>query len=214
MASRMHQHLVGNLGGKPVEARLSFFTTMSQVGVTAFALMFAAAQFRMEQWAYTATGKATMFSSLFELFSATTVALAVSSQIYSLWNVTSIACGTIGLAISAWHLASCSRHWRKLQTAERVQFWLNFLPFVSYGTLLLVAAFNARGSEIWGANDPAIALAITSVVCIWFIVSGSFESYLTLCPSFLLPEPLPDSPSGKQSVAGQASKNQATVRKA
>ena len=84
-------------------------------------------------------------------------------------------------------------------------------PFLLAGALLAASALLLT-------QLPASPAHGTSLGKLRFTIAQGPVSYTHLDvykrQRFLLPEPLPDSPSGKQSVAGQASKNQATVRKA
>lgn len=77
---------------------VSFFSVCAAVGVTAFTVLFTAAQFRWDQWAHTRLGKTSFLASLFELFTVTVVSLAIVSGTY--FGVAALGCFLIGYLLA------------------------------------------------------------------------------------------------------------------
>lgn len=181
-----------------MDAHGEFFIGLAGIGATAFALVFAAIQFRWEEWSRSRLGKISAVSALFELFTITVVSLAIAANLTfdtdpPLWPVPAIVCGGIGYYFTIHHL----RVYRDTPRPERSrgddkQYRLNVLPFISFGALALLAlaALMSERREEW-------AQAGVAVVSIWFFASGCFESFFTLSPHWLEPEPAPERKSSE-----------------
>lgn len=166
-----------------MEARLTFFNTMAQVGGAAFALMFATAQYRWSEWATARLSKISMFSSLFELFAVAVLSLAVVARIDLLWQLVAVVVGFSGMYIAVVYHQAYKSAGPVRNRVDEVQYRFNFLPYLSYGGAVLAAAMNFVGM---GESRPLVLL---SLVAVWLFISGCFETYLTLCPNLLQPEP-------------------------
>lgn len=166
-----------------MEARISFFAVMAQVGVTAFALMFATAQYPGREWTRTRLGKVAILSSLCELFALSLVSIGVAARVEFVWQVLAIASALTGLGITLLHHRAFSVEAGATRLpADDLQHKLNILPIFSYGALGIAGTW----SLVTATEDGPLVAA--TIVVIWLPISGSFETYLTLAPHGLAPE--------------------------
>lgn len=154
---------------------VSFFSVCAAVGVTAFTVLFTAAQFRWDQWAHTRLGKTSFLASLFELFTVTVVSLAIVSGTY--FGVAALGCFLIGYLLALEQRRAFRRHPATFRSpGDRLQNSLNVLPFLSYGALGVSAVWPLQPCE---RNRVVIA------VCVWLVISGCFESFVIMNPNLL-----------------------------
>lgn len=198
-----------------------FAEQMAQIGVTAFALMFAAVQFRWgltsgsreKQWSSSRLGKLSATTALLELLTITLVSAAylVTEDGQWAWRVVALACAIAGYSMTAMHLAELHRARLSgylLTPADRMQKNAGWLPFISYGLLAMCAIFASPpnpeqsggpipASEVlslWPVDDwlqNAMGVSLDTVlawVLCWFLISGLFETFVTLSPNLLEPE--------------------------
>lgn len=194
---------------------------MAQIGVTAFALMFAAVQFRWgltsvsreKQWSSSRLGKLSATTALLELLTITLVSAAylVTKDGHWAWRVVALACAVAGYSTTILHLLELRRARLSgylLTPADRMQKNAGWLPFISYGLLAACAIFASSpkaeqsggplpASEVvslWAVDDwlqnamgPSLDTVLAWVLC-WFLISGLFETFVTLSPNLLEPE--------------------------
>lgn len=168
-----------------VEAQTQFFGTMSQVGITAFALMFAALQIRWNQVSRSRLGKLSTVCSLLELLAAAIISLAVITGYPLVWQITGLACLVAGYWATLLHRSEYRRSTvgEKSLPSNRAKAMFGIIPFLSYGTIGACSAL-----AFLGVIPVENALGTFSIVTIWFVISGSFESFLTLSPHWLSAE--------------------------
>jgi dienelactone hydrolase len=189
-----------------------YINLMAQVGATAFALMFAAVQFRWKDWSSTRLGKLAAGTALLELLTVTLVSIAVLTGWAPFWVATALAAAAAGLVATNLQ----RREFRDQRgsgyfptPADSFQMGASWLPFVSYG-LLALSAIAWTLARWWPALfEPhlsastlmSVVATVVSVDLAWFIFSGLTETLVTLSPHLLDPEegyeidsiPLPES---------------------
>lgn len=176
-----------------------FTELLSQVGVTAFALMFAAIQIRWQgvgeasrrarDLSVTRHGKLAAITALWELLTVTLVSVAFSAATRDIgsggdfmwtwgWRAVAIFCAATGYVLTVSHLRE-TRTQRQLghvaTLADRFQASWSLAPFASYGTLIVVA--------LWPSDTTPYSFF--AGVLVWFLLSGLLEVWVTLSPSML-----------------------------
>lgn len=173
---------------------------MSQVGVTAFALMFAAIQIRWQSGAgssrpndnlaSTRLGKLAAITALWELLTVTLVSVSFSAATRDMdargadfmwvwgWRAIAIFCAATGYYLTVSHLRETRTQrllGRVATPSDRFQASWAFAPFGSYGALMVVAVWPA-------CNAP---YPVFAGVLVWLLLSGLLEVWVTLSPSML-----------------------------
>lgn len=155
----------------------SFYLTCAQVGVTAFALMFAAYQFNRAVWIDRPLGPITAAESLFELLAVALVGLGLGTPIRWIGIAVMVAACAFGLVLAGWYVI-CYGHAVKqgITNEEQTRGRFRGIPLLSYGAILVSAGVMGF--------DPATRwpLWVTAAACIWLIFSGCSETFLTLSP--------------------------------
>lgn len=183
-----------------------YFVLMSQVGITAFTLMFAAVQFRWRVGSATRLGKLAAGTALFELLTVTLVSVAVATGLSPIWIVVAAACAAVGIAGNR---AQIVEHRRRSRAgyfptpAEDFQMSAAMLPFMSYSILAATAALWVSGPWLpaidvpllsnWDATlrqvDPRVFAGwLLAGDLLWLLMSGLVETLVTLSPQLLEPE--------------------------
>lgn len=199
-----------------VEGMRRLTDLMSQVGVTAFALMFAAIQIRWQtgarssrpddNLAATRLGKLSAITALWELLTVTLVSVSFSAATRDMdgraddfmwswgWRAVAIFCAVTGYYLTVSHLRE-TRTQRLLghvaTPSDGFQASWAFAPFGSYGALMVVA--------VWPACSAPYA--IFAGVLVWLLLSGLLEVWVTLSPSMLEAE-LENTPTAFEIPAG------------
>lgn len=170
--------------------KAGFFAALAGVGVTGFALLFAAIQFRWREWSSSSLGKISVVSVLFELFTIMVVSLAVSANLVfvdgPLWPVVALLCAGVGYYLTFRHVhAYRDTPKRQRRAGDAEQNVLNFLPLISYGALGIYA-----GLHMASVISQDTALTAVAIIALWFFISACYEAFFVLSPHMLLPEPV------------------------
>jgi hypothetical protein len=161
-----------------------FFTTLAQVAVTAFSVMFLAMQVRASVWRGSRLLGVAAYSSLIELFVPLLAALVTLMGGHP-WRIAAWLAGGLGLAMVVLHWLI---YWYRPAlapdiTAKERRFHLvqlrgSLISIVVYGLIVLSAA-DPLG---WGIH-------LLAAMCVWLLFSGCFEAWWLLEPQFARAEP-------------------------
>lgn len=191
-----------------VEGMRRFTDLLSQVGITAFALMFAAIQIRWQgvgegsrrarDLSVTRHGKLAAITALWELLTVTLVSVAFSAATREVvgtsatpavppngdfmwtwgWRAVAVACAGTGYVLAVSHVRE-TRNQRRLGHVATLADRFQ----ASWG----FAPFASYGILIVVALWPADATPYSwfAAVLVWFLLSGLLEVWVTLSPSML-----------------------------
>lgn len=151
---------------------IGFFQTMAQVSITVFSLMFVAMQVRHKEWRGTQLRTIAAISALVELFVPMFTSMIILMAGHP-WKVAAILGGGLGLVAvgSHWFLY---RSYREIaDDFDQRQMRLSLISLFTY-SLLAVSALG-----------QGLGLYMLSGICLWLLLSGSFEAWYVLDPKGL-----------------------------
>lgn len=150
----------------------TFFTTTAQVAVTAFSIMFLSMQVKSAVWRGRLLLSVAAVAALVELFVPLLASLVAAMGEHP-WRVAALLAGGLGLVMVVVHWVVYFLARRKTMPSkfDRIQMWGSLLSLVIYVLFALSAA------NLWGWG-----LQLLAGMCVWLLLSGSFEAWWLLEP--------------------------------
>jgi hypothetical protein len=173
---------------------LNFFSTLAQVAVTVFSIMFLAMQVRSSAWRKDWLFRVVAYGSLVELFVPLLAAMVTLMGGHP-WRVAAALAGGLGLGMVVVHWAVyCKYRPDRLDQSEEAKFHRlqakgSLISLLVYG-LTLISAFDP-----WGGG-----LYLMAAVAVWLLFSGSFEAWWLLDPKLTAIDSVADKNTGPASA--------------
>ena len=149
---------------------IGFFQTMAQVSITVFSLMFVAMQVRHKEWRGTQLRTIAAISALVELFVPMFTSMIILMAGHP-WKVAAVLGGGLGLVAVGSHWFLYRRYKEIADDFDQRQMRWSLLSLLAY-SLLAVSALG-------------LGLYMLSGICLWLLLSGSFEAWYVLDPKGL-----------------------------
>jgi hypothetical protein len=150
----------------------NFFTATAQVAVTAFSIMFLSMQVKSTVWRGRRLLGVAAVAALVELF-VPLLASLITLMVGHPWRVAGALAGGLGLlvVVGHWVIYILERRTETPTKFDRTQLYGSVLSLLIYG-LVTLSAFDPWG---WG-------LSMLAAMCVWLLLSGSFEAWWLLEP--------------------------------
>ena len=151
---------------------LSFFSTIAQVAVTAFSVMFLSMQVKSSAWRGSRLLSVSAVAALVELFVPLLAALITGMASHP-WRLGALLASALGLTMVIVHSVAYQLDKHKEQTTrfDRTQAWGAWLSLIVYLTVGISAAL-----------PTPVGLHLLAGTCVWLLLSGSFEAWWLLEP--------------------------------